>query len=142
MAGPLINRVRERVRANHPLAAAVADGVRAAAERADTALQPADIPAVVEAVQTAIARDPVATSSVNAEPWWQNRVKVGLVIAALGLVLNRMGIDLGLSPEDKELVTTLIVAFGGGLAALGEWLAKWLAGIDWRRPWTLFGIGR
>lgn len=142
MAGPIINRVRERVRNNHPLAAAVADGVRAAAARSDTALQPADVPAVVEAVQTAIARDPVATAAVNAEPWWQNRVKVGLVIAATGLLLARMGIDLGLSPEDKELVTTLIVAFGGGLAAVGEWLARWLAGIDWRRPWTLFGIGR
>lgn len=43
---------------------------------------------------------------------------------------------------DVERPSTRWFAFGGGVAALGEWLAKWLAGIRWSRPWTIIGIGR
>lgn len=146
MPGPLggivRQRIRERVQENFPLATAIANGVQAAADRHETAIQPADVPAVVREVQDAIAEHPVAAAVVSAEPWYKNRVKVGLVIAGAGLVFNRLGWDLGLSDADKELITTIVIAFGGGVAALGEWLAKWLAGIRWSRPWTIIGIGR
>lgn len=143
MAGPIIEKIRERVRQNHPIAAAVADGVRAAAARRDTAVEPADVPAVVEAVQEAIAKNPVAAAQVSAEPWWENRVKVGLYVVGFGAILKLINADASSWwEENKDTVTTIVISFGAVIAAIGEWLARWLAGIDWRRPWTLIGIGR
>ncbi|MGD9739426.1 MAG: hypothetical protein AB7O56_09575 [Bauldia sp.] len=142
MARPL-DAVRERVRQNHPIAAALADGVRAAAARRDTAVEPADVPAVVEAVQDAIARDPVAAAQMSAEPAWQNRVKVGLYITGIGAVLKLLHTDAASWwEENRETLTTLVMVFGGLVAAIGEWASQWLAGIEWRRPWIVLGLGR
>lgn len=143
MAAPLISAIRARVCANHPLATAVADGVRAAALRPETGVQPEDVPAVVEAVQTAIAQSPVAAASIGAEPVWQNRVKIGLYVVGIGAALKLINADAASWwEENNETITTLIMCFGGLVAAIGEWASKWLAGVDWRRPWTLIGIGR
>jgi hypothetical protein len=144
MAGPIIDAVRARVRQNHPIAAAVADGVRTAAARNDTKVEEADVPAVVTAVQEAIARSPVAASAVGAEPAWQNRVKIGLYITGIGAALKLVGNEDAASwwEENKETLTTIIMIFGGLVAAIGEWGARWLAGVDWKRPWTLVGIVR
>ena len=142
MARP-IDAIRERVRQNHPIAAAVADGVRAAAARRDTAVEAADVPAVVEAVQEAIARDPVAAAQMSAEPAWQNRVKVGLYITGIGALLKLIDADAASWwEENKETLTTVIMVFGGLVAAIGEWASQWLDGIEWRRPWTVLGLGR
>lgn len=78
---------------------------------------------MVEQAATAIAERPALVNAMNAEPWYQSRVKVGLLIAALGWVLNRFNIDLGLTEEDKELATSLIMGFGGGLASVGRWIS-------------------
>lgn len=143
MAGPVITRIRERVRANHPLATALADGVRAAAARADTALQEADIPAVIEAVQTAIASNPTATASVNAERTIENRVRLGLIVVGIGAAVKFVKPELGeWFDQNIDLITTILIGLGATVAAIGEWSSKWLAGVNWRRPWTLLGIGR
>lgn len=143
MARPIVEAVKERIRENHPIAAAVVEGVQRAAGRSDTALQPADVPRVVEEVQNAIARDPVATSAVGAEPWYQNRVKVGLYLVGAGAVAKLVSPELGdWFARNADTISTVIIAFGAIVAAIGEWLAHWLAGIRWSRPWTIFGIGR
>lgn len=143
MAQPLRDAIRARVKQNHPIAAAVAAGVRAAAARRDTATKEADVPVLVDAVQEAIASDPVAAAQMSAEPAWQNRVKVGLYIIGIGAVLKLVNAEAASWwEENKETLTTIVMVFGGLIAAIGEWASRWLAGISWRRPWTLLGIGR
>lgn len=143
MARPVVEAMKNRISRNHPVAAAILEGVQQAAGRQDTALEPADVPRVVEEVTEAIARSPVAASAMSAEPWWQNRVKVGLYVVGLGAVLKLINTDASSwFEENKDTITTIVVSFGAVIAALGEWLAKWLSGIRWSRPWTIFGLGR
>lgn len=144
---PLVDAALDRLQRNRPIVGAVAtavvDGVRAAAQREDTNLTEEDVPVVAEQVQRAIADNPVARSQTSNEPWWQNRVRVGLAVVGLGALLKIVKPDFGpWWDQNQELITTAVVGLGGGVAAIGEWLAAWLAGIDWRRPWTILGIGR
>lgn len=94
----------------------------------------------VDAAADAIAASPVLVNAINAEPWYQSRIKVGLIIAALGWLLNRFNIDLGLTDEDKELATSLVIGFGGGLAGIGRWFSG-LKPMTWN-PLTWFGFKR
>lgn len=140
---PIVAAAIDKLKENRPLAAAIAEGVVAAAGRDDTKVVKADVPKVVEAVQQAMAENPVVRSQQSAEPWYQNRVKVGLYFIGAGALLKMISPDLGeWWEQNEELLTTVIMAFGGVVAAIGEWAAKWLAGIDWKRPWTILGIGR
>lgn len=123
MAGPVIEAVRERVRANHPLAAAIADGVR-------REVPGANVPAVVDAVQTAIAATPAAANAVNAEPLRQSRVVSGsavAIITGLGALLSQLGpmldaLQTGLDTGGKWATVLGFLfgggAFGGGIFAL------------------------
>lgn len=140
---PVRAAVVDAVRENYPLASAIAEGVWQAANLPDTNLAKADIPVVVDRVQQAIAKDPVARSVVGAEPFWENRVKIGLYMVGIGAALKLIDTDAASWwEENKETLTTIIMVFGGGVAAIGEWMAHWLAGVNWKKPWTLFGLGR
>lgn len=128
-------RVVTRVKENAPLAAAIIAGARNAAERADTAMKPADVAKVADEVQKAIATK--APEQANAEPWWQNRVKIGSYVVGAGMALKLLNIDTGLEEKDYDTITSLIVIFGGGLIAAGEWFADRLRAIRWSSPWTI-----
>lgn len=139
----IAGRLEERFGVNHPVMAAFVGGLQESAERQDTKIVEADLPKIMENVGTAIASSGPAVSQISGEPWYENRVKVGLYIAGFGMVLKLIGIDSDwLTPERVDLITNIIIIFGAGIASVGEWLSKYLAGIDWKRPWTIFGIGR
>lgn len=144
---PIIGALIDRFKQRRPVVGGIVDaltaGLETAADDPETGLRPADVPRVVATVREAIAENPVARSQTSNEPWWQNRVKVGLYVVGLGAVLSL--IDAGAASwwnQNQDTITTITVIFGGGIAAIGEWAAAWLAGIDWKRPWTILGIGR
>lgn len=139
---PIINAMIERLKENRPLVGAIVEGIQAAAARKDTKIEPSDVDAVTEEVLTSMAANPVVQSQTNSEPWFANRVKVGLAITGASALLKAFDIDIGLSDEDMDLWTNIIMGGGLGIAALGEWLSRRLAAIDWKRPWTIIGIGR
>lgn len=145
MAGqtPVIDNVVEKIKDNRPLVGAIIEGLRAAAQRSDTSMKPSDVAVVHEEVVEALARDPIVQSQTNAEPWYKNRVKIGLYFVGLGAVIKLLNPDLSVWwVEHQETITNIIIASGATVAAIGEWLSHWLAGIDWKRPWTIIGIGR
>jgi hypothetical protein len=95
---------------------------------------------MVNEAAEAIARRPELVNAMNAEPWYQSRVKVGLIITAIGWLLNRFGVDLGFSDADNEMITSVVMAFGGGLAGIGRWISG-LNPMTWN-PLTWIGLGR
>jgi hypothetical protein len=95
---------------------------------------------MVNEAAEAIARRPELVNAMNAEPWYQSRVKVGLIITAIGWLLNRFGVDLGFSDADNEMITSVVMAFGGGLAGIGRWISG-LKPMTWN-PLTWIGLGR
>jgi len=137
----MANPIRERFRANHPIAAAVVAGVAEAARQPGNALRPQDAPAAAAAVQDAIARDPVAQNALNTEPWWQSRIYIGLLFTALTMVLRWFGVDVEVSTADQATIMQILPVLGLAVATIGRGV-KGLAPVDWRRPWTLFGLGR
>lgn len=141
LRGRVRERLREKVREriiNSPLGAAITAGVAVAARNPATDITREDVPKVVREITDTIATR--APEQVNAEPWYQNRVKVGLYLMGFGALLKVFGIDFGLTDEDFANLTTAIVAFGAVIAAIGEWFARILSGIRWTSPLTI-GIG-
>jgi hypothetical protein len=119
----VVETVQERRRGNAPV------------------VTPAAQEAAVAATAERIAASPTLVNAMNAEPWWQSRVKVGLIIMFVGWIAGRFGWDLNINEADKELITNMVMVFGGGIAGVGRWVQN-LPPINWRRPWTLLGIGR
>lgn len=141
--GPLAEIARNRFKANHPIAAAVVEGVRDAALNPNNAMTTADVPAVAEAVQDALARDPVVQNATNQEPFWKSRVWVGLITAAFGVVLARLNIQF--TGNELALVNQITPyipqVLGIAIASVGRAVGNRRGPIVWWRPWTLFGIG-
>lgn len=149
--GPLANAARERFRENRPMAAAVIEGLRNAAANPNTALQPADVPAVAAAVQDAIARNPVVQNATNSEPPSQSRVITGTVpavasalstfLAGIAALFGALGPALALSGSARWVAILMTVAGGvgssGGLFALFGRLRRDLPPMTYR-PWNPF----
>jgi hypothetical protein len=139
---PIIEAAIDRVRENRPIVAAVVEGLRNAAANPNTALTPQDVPAVAAAVEDAIARDPVVQNATNQEPWWQSRIKIGTLILAVTMVARWFGYELpAVSEADMDIIYNVLATFGGGVVGIGRWVSN-LKPVNWRRPWTLLGIGR
>jgi hypothetical protein len=140
MDGPFINAARERFRENHPIAAAVADSVRAA--------DAAGTPPTAEAIQDAIDRDPVAQNAANREPLRNSRTFMGNIIAFVGWLLLVLQFLNGDRTGAEQIVLNLpeiaamVAAIAGhGIGVIGR-TVKNLPPINWRRPLTAIGIGR
>lgn len=143
MAGPIITAARNRFRANHPVAAAVVQGVRNAARDPDNALTQADVPAVAAAVQDAIASSPVAQNATNQEPWWKSRIWVGLITAAFGVLLGRLNIQFTANEQAliNQVTPYIPQVLGLAIATVGRAVGNRKGPIVWWRPWTVLGIG-
>lgn len=140
---PVVQAALEKIKDNHPIVGALIQGAQATAQNPNTSTKPGDVPAAAADTLTAIVQDPVVRSQMGLEPWWQNRVKVGMYTMGFGMVLKLIkGSETTWWDDNHELITNIIVIFGGGIAAVGEWLSKYLSGIDWKRPLTIIGIGR
>ena len=84
--------------------------------------------AVAEKVVAQVTTDPVVKNEMNAEPWWQSRVAIGSIVAALGVVLPPLLALFGVDTSADKIVEfgTAIVTLGGALFALYGRLATGL----------------
>ena len=84
--------------------------------------------AVAEKVVAEVTADPVVKNEMNAEPWWQSRVALGSIVAALGVVLPPILGLFGIDTSADKIVEfgTAIVTLGGALFALYGRLATGL----------------
>lgn len=84
--------------------------------------------AAAERVVNEVTNDPVVKNEMNAEPWWQSRVAVGSIVAALGVVLPPVLSLFGIDTSADKIVEfgTAIVTLGGALFALYGRLASGL----------------
>lgn len=99
-------------------------------------------PDAVDAAAERIAAQPTLVNAMNAEPWWQSRVKIGTLILAVTMVARWFGYELpAVSDGDMDIIYNVLTTFGGGIAGIGRW-ARNLPPINWRKPWTILGIGR
>jgi hypothetical protein len=97
---------------------------------------------VVQATAERIAAQPALVNAMNAEPWWQSRIKIGTLILAVTMIGRWVGVELpAVSDADMDIIYNVLTTFGGGIAGIGRWVQN-LRPINWRRPWTLLGIGR
>ena len=94
--------------------------------------------ALVDRVASGLQNQPEVVNATNSEPKIQSRVVVGLATAIAGAVLN--SVDWG-ETENWILqnMPLIIEALGFAIAGIGR-LVKGLKPINWRKPWTLFGI--
>lgn len=127
VAGIVVDIAAERIRKGH-----AADGIApSAGERA----------AMKDQAAAQIAADPVLQNAMNVEPFWQSRVIVGLATAFAGFALARFDVAGDTRNFVLENMPLLLEALGMLVAAVGR-TVKGLKPIDWKRPWTIFGIGR
>lgn len=123
MNRPVINRVL----ANRPLLRVLAT------EAADAAGIPAaNRQQVEDRVVERLASNPVVTNETNSEPWWQSRIYIGVITAIVGMIWNQV---------DPTAVAEIASGAGALVALIGRSL-KNKGPIDWKRPWTVLGIGR
>lgn len=138
--------------ANRPVirataAAAVQAAVSAVREQRSaglaTPLPPIEADATtIQATAERIAAQPTLVNAMNAEPWWQSRVKIGTLILGITMVARWFGYELpAVSDGDMDIIYNVLTTFGGGIAGIGRW-ARNLPPINWRKPWTLLAIGR
>lgn len=73
-----------------------------------------------EKVVAQVTADPVVKNEMNAEPWWQSRVALGSIVAALGVVLPPLLALFGVDTTADKIVEfgTAVVTLGGALFAL------------------------
>lgn len=142
MAGPLITAARNRIRRNHPIAAAAVDVARDIVADPSTSATVADGPAIAAAVENRVG--PILDNATNQEPWWKSRIWVGLITTGVGLLLTRLDIQLTTAERTflDQLLPYLPAGVGMAIAAVGRAVGSRKGPIDWRRPWTIFGIGR
>lgn len=139
MVRPIIDAVKARIRENRPIAAAVVDGLTNAVRDQNSSVETVD-DATVASVTAAVA--PIVANARNEEPWWQSRIKIGTLVIAVTMVARWFGVEIPAVPDaDMDIIYNVLTTFGGGVVGLGRWL-KNRPPISWRRPWTLFGIGR
>jgi hypothetical protein len=117
---------------------AVIQSTQEARGRAAPVVTPAAREATVAATAANIAESPVLVNALNAEPWYQSRIKVGLIIMLIGWVAGRFGWTIDMNDADRELFTNVIMAFGGGMAGVGRWISN-LPPMRWN-PLTWFGF--
>ena len=82
----------------------------------------------VQAIVTQVTADPVLKNEMNAEPWWQSRVALGSIIAAIGVLLPTVLRLFGIEANEGEILRHIdaIVTLAGALYALYGRLASGL----------------
>lgn len=82
----------------------------------------------VQAIVTQVTADPVLKNEMNAEPWWQSRVALGSIIAAIGVLLPTVLRLFGVEANEGEILRHLdaVVTLAGALYALYGRLASGL----------------
>ncbi len=82
----------------------------------------------VQAIVTQVTADPVLKNEMNAEPWWQSRVALGSIIAAIGVLLPTVLRLFGVEANEGEILRHLdaVVTRAGALYALYGRLASGL----------------
>jgi hypothetical protein len=116
---------------------AVVDAVR---ERRQGPVTAAVNEATVTAAAINIAEQPALVNALNAEPWYASRIKVGLIITLAGWIAGRFGWVWDLNEGDVEIISNVLMAFGGSMAGVG----RWISGLPPMRlnPLTWFGLDR
>jgi len=82
----------------------------------------------VQAIVTQVTADPVVKNELNAEPWWQSRVALGSIVAAIGVLLPTILSLFGIKADEGDILRHLdaIVTLAGALYALYGRLASGL----------------
>lgn len=82
----------------------------------------------VQAIVTQVTADPVLKNEMNAEPWWQSRVALGSIVAAIGVLLPTALRLFGIEAKESDILRHLdaIVTLAGALYALYGRLASGL----------------
>lgn len=120
MAIPVLAGVVMKVAA--PLIVAKLAGKVSKAEADSIAAQ------TVQEIVTKVTADPVLRNEISAEPWWQSRVALGSIVAAIGVLLPTILRVLGIEASEGDIVRHLdaIVTLAGALYALYGRLATGL----------------
>lgn len=90
--------------------------------------------AAVDRATERMSGDPVVVNETSSEPWWQSRIYVGAITLIVGMLIDVTPADLDIVATAAEGVGALVVLIGRSVKNKGP--------IDWKRPWTLLGIGR
>lgn len=125
-ASVLVDVVAERIKARRRDAVPPSTGERAV---------------MVDQAATEIAKSPTLVNAINAEPFIQSRVVVGLATAFAGFILGRLDVDGDTRNFILENMPLFIEAVGLSIVGIGR-MVRGLKPINWCRPWTIFGIGR
>lgn len=82
----------------------------------------------VQEIVAKVTADPVLRNEISAEPWWQSRVALGSIVAAIGVLLPTILRVLGIEASEGDIVRHLdaIVTLAGALYALYGRLATGL----------------
>lgn len=95
---------------------------------------------MVNEAATAIASRPELVNAMNAEPWYQSRVIVGLGAATAGFLLDKFGVG----EENRNFVLAnlplLLEGLGLVIGAIGR-TVKGLKPMTWN-PLSWIGLGR
>lgn len=96
---------------------------------------------MVNEAAAAIAERPALVNAMNAEPLIQSRVVVGIATSFAGFILARFDVAGDTRNFVLENMPLFLEALGMLVAAIGR-TVKGLPPINWRKPWSIFGIGR
>lgn len=91
----------------------------------------------VQEIVTRVTADPVLRNEMSAEPWWQSRVALGSIVAAIGVLLPTVLRVFGVEADEGAILRNLdaIVTLAGALYALYGRLASGLKPLfSGRRP--------
>lgn len=103
---------------------AITKGVVNAALDPLTSTETKDAPIVASNVLTQIG--PVVSHLSNSEPWYQSRVTLGSLLAAIAGVVGLFGYAFPEELQGKviDTIITLGPIIGAGIALYGRWAAK------------------
>lgn len=121
---PLVQAIVNKFTENRPLVAAIVEGAQRVAERQNTKITKADVPAVTEAVVEAMASDPRVVNSMNGEPLRASRTfmaSAATALTGLSSVLVLLGPALdAFAREDTGTGWSLAIAALLGTGATGS----------------------
>lgn len=135
---------------NRPVLLDAASRALDAIERIRTRRQNAGDPEVVVSqsdLADELGQDPVAVNNLSAEPLRASRTAVGGGLSGAGWIVLAGQIVNAIATGDvlaidADLVAGAVMVGLGSLVTLIGRTKSGLAPINWRRPWTLLGIGR
>jgi hypothetical protein len=103
---------------------AIVKGVTRAAIDPLLSTEQSDVGAVTSKVLTEVA--PIVAHATNSEPWYQSRVTLGALLAAIAGILGLFGYAFPEEVQGKviDLVLASTPLIGAALTLYGRWFAK------------------